>query len=902
MDFAVALLGMLFGGWLFSELPMGAAGALFGAILGFVCWRQIRLERQLAESRGQGLPAAKAGDRTTPPQPAPAPPEFSFEPDPPTELAPRPSPPKPRTVAAKPSPPVSPPAPRQPSPGRKSQPVEWWDILVAYFTGGNVVVRAGAIILFFGIAFLLKYSAERNIVPIELRLLGIATGAVALLLFGWRLRFRRAGYALILQGAAMGILFLTSFAAMRLYQLLPTGVALLLLVGLSILSAALALLQEARVLAVLGVVGGFLAPILTSTGGGDHVMLFGYYALLNLGILIVAWRRSWRELNLLGFLFTFGIGTLWGARNYRPELFASTEPFLLLFFLLYLVIGLLFARNQPFNLRGYVDSAVVFGAPIVCFSLQALLMRPYVHGLAWSALALGLLYGGLAWALLKKGEPALRTLAEAFLAIGVVFVTVAIPLALDGRWTSAAWALEGSAMVWIAIKQRRWLPRIFGLAIQVLAGFAFLDAVRPPTLDTLAVLNGFCLGGLLVALAGFFSSFCLYRQRTRIETAMPESFLALGWALLWWFASGLREIDAFAPDHPRLALALSFCALSGALAFMVGVRLRWETLRHVYKGLLPVMLLAAICSWLDFHQRPSIHGGWLAWPLAFLIHYRLLRRDEESELARFLKYWHLGLLLLLVALTTWEAVWWTDRLTQGRGVWPLAVLGVAPALFALGLCRFWNAFIWPLHAFRRTYLEHGLAPVVVFLWSGSLAANLFSTGNPWPLLYLPLLNPFDLAQALVFWAIAFWSFTLTANLGIQPFGTERKTRIVIAGATVFFWLNAVLIRTLHHWGGVPFSQPDMIASDLVQTSLSIFWTLSALALMFRATRKGIRQGWLVGAGLVGVVIVKLFVFDLAQTSTVERIISFIGVGTLCLAIGYLAPLPPRAPRNESPGE
>ena len=891
MYFIAGLLGLIGGAWLFSEHSREVAGALLGAFLGIFWLRHLSLgkrlaalERQLAEAQ-DGVAASES----TPTVAQPAADDFIFTPAAPVSSAP---------PQVSPPPPVSSPRPQAaPRSGpESSKQNEWWNILVAYFTGGNVVVRAGAVVLFFGVAFLLKYSAERNLVPIELRLLGVSLGAVALLLFGWRLRLKRPGYALILQGAAIGILYLAIFAALRLYQLLPAGLALPLLIVLAIASSTLAIAQNARVLAVLGIVGGFLAPVLTSTGGGSHVLLFSYYALLNVGILYTARHRSWRELNLLGFFFTFGIGALWGAGNYRPEMFATTEPFLILFFLFYLALGLLFARNQPLNLRGYIDGTLVFGTPIVAFALQAVLVRPYAYGLAWSALALGLIYVGLAWRLWRQGQPALRTLIEAFLATGVVFATVAIPLALDGRWTSAAWALEGAALVWIALKQQRRTPRIFGLILQLLAGASFLAAL-PGTATGLPVFNGLCLGALLVALAGLFSAWSLWRRAGDFPTAMLESHLVLVWGLCWWFGAGLHEIGRFAPFTLRPTQALAFCALSAGAAFWLGARLAWPYLRRVYLGLVPVMALVLLFTALEFHGPPSLHGGIVAWPLALLLHYLLLYRDERIAVAAYLRYPHLGLLWLLILLVTWEAAWWTDHGVGGAGTWTLAVLGILPAAFVLGLCRLWNSPCWPLSSFRRDYLNPGLLPVVGYLWLGTLGANLFSPGDPWPLPYLPLLTPFDLAQALVLLAVASWSLTLTTRLGLEPLGMRRRERIILAGATVFFWLNAMLVRTLHHWGAVPFRPRALLASDLAQTSFSIFWTLSALAVMLWAARKGLRTLWWTGAGLIGVVMVKLFIFDLARTSTVERIVSFIGVGLLCLAVGYLAPLPGRADRD-----
>jgi len=108
----------------------------------------------------------------------------------------------------------------------------------------------------------------------------------------------------------------------------------------------------------------------------------------------------------------------------------------------------------------------------------------------------------------------------------------------------------------------------------------------------------------------------------------------------------------------------------------------------------------------------------------------------------------------------------------------------------------------------------------------------------------------------------------------------------------FIWLNALLLRTLHQWFGVAFNLEDLMASTLVQTCLSLFWTVLALTAMLIAARKRERIVWLVGAALLGVVIAKLFLIDLSRIGSVERIISFVGVGMLMLVVGYFSPLPP----------
>ena len=808
--YLIICIGVIAGLAVFSTDSVILAGGIAGGVIGYLVAKVLHLEKKIIELDQfltQDVPTAETSvvsheaaiaepssfDETTIDEQT----ELSFEIEPEQSMV----------------------ATKQPAPDRqvvdstviaeeKNHLIDLWEIVVSYFTGGNVVVRAGIIILFFGVAFLFKYTAERNIVPIEFRLLGVCLGAIAILIIGWRLRNTRTTYAIILQGGGVGVLYLTIFAALRLYELLPAGIALILLIFLSIFSATLAILQDARALSVIGISGGFLAPVLTSTGGGSHAVLFSYYTLLNAGIFFTAWHKSWRELNLLGFIFTFGIGSAWGVQNYRPEMFLTTEPFLIIFFLYYLTIGVLFAKNQPLRHKGYIDGTLVFGTPIVCFTLQTVLIKPYEYGIACSALVMGGLYATLAWMIFKKGSEAMRTLIETFLATGVIFGTVAIPLALDGRWTSAAWALEGAAIIWVGIRQERWMARIFGLLLQLFAGLAFFSALKEPAAGV-AVFNGIYLGCVAVALGGFFSSYCLYGNQDKIPTAQTESLMALGWALLWWFGAGIHEIDNFASRHYEPALILSFCSISCAIFFLTSAKLAWHPLKHVYKALPAVMVLFAVYSLARFSSHPAVYGGYVAWPLAFVILYRLLYQDDKN-FSDVMPYLHIGAFLLFVGLITWEISWWTDFWVNGSGVWRLIALGLVPAAFVYGLSKFHYSLPWPVEEHSKLYVYETLMPIVIYLIVGSLFVNLTNSGNPWPLIYLPLLNPLDLTLLFVFISIALWLFVLVVHLEIDAFSRQINEIYVAGGALIFFWLNAMLIRTIHHWGGVDFHARSLI--------------------------------------------------------------------------------------------
>jgi uncharacterized membrane protein len=138
----------------------------------------------------------------------------------------------------------------------------------------------------------------------------------------------------------------------------------------------------------------------------------------------------------------------------------------------------------------------------------------------------------------------------------------------------------------------------------------------------------------------------------------------------------------------------------------------------------------------------------------------------------------------------------------------------------------------------------------------------------------------DLGQAFVLLTLVrYWRFV-------------KGIPILALCALAFLALNAVLLRTLLHWFGIPFAFNIMMESTLVQTSLSIFWAVLALAAMLVATRKKWRVVWLVGAALLAAVVAKLFLVNLSNVGSIERIVSFCGVGMLMLIVGYLSPLPP----------
>lgn len=773
-------------------------------------------------------------------------------------------------------PPPLPPQPTAPRAPARPDPVTLaFRAARRWLTEGNVPVKVGVLVLFAGVAALLKYASDQGLLrlPIEFRLTGVAVAAIAALVFGWRQRESRRGFALAIQGGAVGVLLLVLFAASKLYPLVPVGAAfagsVVLVAGLCVL----AVRQESLALAVLGVLAGFLAPLWLSTGRGDHVALFSYYAVLNAGVVLIAWRRPWRLLNVLGFAFTFGVGTLWGVLRYRPDQFASTEPFLLLFFAMYLAIPVLYAAARAPAQRRVLDGCIIFGTPLVAFSLQAGLLDGARMPLAFNALALGAIYAALAAAL--RGRERFDALIAPYAILAVGFATLAVPLALSARATAAMFALEGAGLVWLALRQGRRLPLVSGIGLQLVAAAITLVELGDVA-STTPALEGPLVPATLVAIAGLATAWAAWRgQRASL------SGWAYGLALAWLLCSVGYEIARLVPA-PHVTNALVLLALGVAwLAAEASARIPAYGLRLTAALGFAAPLMLAIGHVLDA-SLPVAKWGALVWPVFAVAAARVLLRlrDAGSSLQALA---HAGVVATLAAVLTAGLQAAALRMGLGDG-WRYAAI-VLPWLVLAGLVlRRPQVVGWPFgEGFEawRGPLADGLAVVLGI----AFVAGLSMRGDMAPLPHVPLLDPLELAQAAALGLLAVWS----ARRGMEA-------RIGLAlGA--FAFLTAVVLRAAHHWGGVPWSGA-MFSTGLVQTCLTVLWSVIGMAAWIHGSRRGIRIVWQAGAVLMAVVLAKLVLVDRQYLGNLLGIGSFIAFGLLCVAVGYIAPVPPRREPRE----
>ncbi|OZB79194.1 MAG: hypothetical protein B7X28_08550 [Halothiobacillus sp. 13-55-253] len=293
--------------------------------------------------------------------------------------------------------------------------------------------------------------------------------------------------------------------------------------------------------------------------------------------------------------------------------------------------------------------------------------------------------------------------------------------------------------------------------------------------------------------------------------------------------------------------------------------------------------------------------------------------------------------------TLWRALLDASERLHGLGLWllvPVLAPQLADAIFR-GLFGFTLDFGWfdlgPLGMMHPntpgvwTAMSWGLIPVLLLSWVGFarhwpfaerfgyasiyrgwvalglamfLLAWMFIVNGPWvtdPVMgagwaqpaqigYLPLFNALDFVSALALFAL--WRHGRLTGAYFLNYAGERTQQVLhwLMGAAAFVWLNAMIARSLNA-AGLPLDDGRFLHEALAQTTYSIAWSLLGLILIVLASRLKQRRLWLVAAGLLGVVVLKLFLVDLSGSDTLARIISFVGVGVLLLLAGYIAPIP-----------
>ncbi len=319
------------------------------------------------------------------------------------------------------------------------------------FIGENLINKIGIIITVIGVAIGAKYSIEHQLIsPLMRIILGYLMG-LGLLGVGIRLKKNYENYSAVLVSGAMAILFFMTYAAYSFYALFPQGVAFLLMFAFTASTVVTAIQYNKQIIAHIGLVGAYAVPFLLSDGSGKVAILFSYMAIINIGILIIALKKYWKLLYYSSFLLTWLIFISWQQSDYQMnEHFELALSFLAVFFLTFYAIFLAYKllQKEKFEKRDIIlllsNSFIFYGTTYAVL---------YAHPKGKELLGLFTLCNAMIHMTVSifiyRQKLADRNLFFLVAGLVLIFITIAIPVQLDGNWVTLLWAGEAGLLFWI---------------------------------------------------------------------------------------------------------------------------------------------------------------------------------------------------------------------------------------------------------------------------------------------------------------------------------------------------------------------------------------------------------------------------------------------------------------------
>lgn len=647
--------------------------------------------------------------------------------------------------------------------------------------GGTWLNRIGIVAFIFGLGFFLKYSFDNNWIGPTGR---IATGILAGLCllvggeYGQRKKYRI--FAQGLTGGGIAALYFSIFAAFAFYHLLDQLTAFGVMILITLTAVLLSVRYNAIAIAMLGIVGGFLTPFFLSTGKPNEVGLFSYIALLDCGILSLAYFKKWRIIYIVSFVFTLVILGIWVTSPYSTEQVWTNQIFYTIFFAIFACLSIFY--NMVHRVRTKNDDLILITANAAAFFFLSYInldqhYSSYMGVLSFAMAVIYFIMGYLAW--MRNRDD--RFLVLSLWGISVVFLTITMPLQLDGRWITVAWAAEAAVLLWVGTHNDSKYTRMAALGVMTVALLSLTDD------------------------AGVF----LYPS---------------------WYASLTKPFWPVANIH-----MVPFAACVTALFIMSLLYRRLSDKASPWEK--------EIWFWL----RVAATG-------AATVYFSL-------EVIHFSEHW--------------------GRLLFGNKFRVYDIKGLALSVVWSAECivLVWQG--WKNNIIRAQLLGLFCMIISLLLLFGP-GASAYMDPN---IITWPVLNP---------WAVAYVSGVAALVISARKFirredGTEFAQIMpvvlaIIANLAAIAWLSLEVVGFYRSWG----EQMGLSAvHSAIQMTLSVVWTLYAIALVvvgFIAKKRPFR---LMSIAIFGVTILKVFLFDLANLQTIYRIVSFIGVGGLLVVVSYL---------------
>jgi|GEM_PF-478699 len=727
--------------------------------------------------------------------------------------------------------------------------------LISWLTSGNWPAKIGGGLLVVGVGSLLRYALLNFDVAPSIKLgTGIAASAVLALASALtRMGPARRAVSLALAGAAFGIAYLTAYSAFALFEYVanPTGIALLALTAVG--AGVYAVTRGALSLALLAMVGAYLAPAFTVGDPGPKVV-YSYYAAASILTLLMVAIRDWRPLIHLSFLFTLAgaVFFAWTAQYYTPDHADVMLPAILILTAIHVAMPLAERSSKRGLWLERLDLIYLLAVPAVA-AVLALVVAPSRGSLSTELLALSVIWVGAAgylWWASRDG-----------LALHAVIAVLLAGFGVAARYRNLPWELIALAFsvgaLWLAARRSSSRTLHSALAGLVpLLGLLHIVSTLSPIVGSAVFLNGRfverLIGAGLLMLAGHICR----SIRQGLDTLLWT--VGIGWALI---AIG-SELARW--DLVSLALMVHWAFVLAAMVLAV-----WGSRSRATSHSLVVVALGIVVtsSWAALDAPLSISlAGLAAAPLTMI--WLAIRRGEPDASTRTGR-------LLSAVLAPIAAGVWATHVGQIAGIHAPQFALSAAAGTALLVLIAGRAVPTRSHDWIEAVAELGSFAFALLL----LAITVFGIGRSGWAVGLEL---------LCLSGLIFVMFTEPKQAESQKW---LKPACAIGTALV---VQANLLRWLGPPGHLDIGD---ISRMRLPTLVSLLWAIMGGALTMWGRQRAVRSLWIAGASLLVGAAIKLILVDFGSLGQLANILAVIAAGIVFLLVGWLAPIPPAAPET-----
>jgi uncharacterized membrane protein len=508
---------------------------------------------------------------------------------------------------------------------------------------GRWLNYVGILALLFAVTFFLKYAFDNNWVGPRGRVgIGLLAGSV---LYPWSQHLLARGYKYFSEGIAglgAAVLYLSLWAGWHYYHIFPQSMAFALMIVVTAVTLVVAVGRNSERIAFLALLGGLITPVLVSTGENHEVSLFVYLTILGAGVLGIAWVRNWKSLPPAQFLATLVYFWGWYSDFYSADQLAITVLFATVFFVLFAALPVVRSWRDG-GLSGLEAAIVLVNSLAYLVALRVMLWPENRWALTVAVLALAAAHLAAERMLPEKRETETRVARILYAGLALTFVTVAIPIRLDGRWITIAWAVQGVVLIWSGLRAQFAALRWAGLALfAIVAGRLALIPIPADTFLWNERFATFAISVVCLALSCYFAAMSdeeLSEQESKafVLAASVANILALAaLSLEVWDVFGRMHSLGFDRGHAQqLGLSMLWLVwalgLLGAGLWKQSQAIRWQAL--VLLGVVIVKVFLFDLSFLEkFYRIVSFLLLGLALMLiSFYYQRQLLGRKDERK-------------------------------------------------------------------------------------------------------------------------------------------------------------------------------------------------------------------------------------------------------------------------------